>query len=143
MDLSALVSKDNRVPPLHVHEGSVHGLLTVALAFDHFAAEGGKAGAPADGQAALQLGLDAVDLVVELAAALVAALVHGVHGGAEEQADGLVDVRLGGNGRQRQFGQGLGDADNGFELTDGDGDGRTRVGLDFGGVNLATDGDKV
>lgn len=122
MNLGTLVSKDNCLSSLHVHEGSVQGLLAVALAFHHFATQSGEAGAPANGKTALQFSFDAVDLVVELATALVAALVDGVHGRAEEKADGFVNVRLGGNGRQRQLSQRLGDADNGLELTDGNGD---------------------
>lgn len=52
-------------------------------------------------------------------------------------------MRLGGNGRERKLGQRLGDTDNGLELTDGDGDGRARVGLNFGSMNLTADGNKV
>lgn len=84
-----------------------------------------------------------MDLLVQLLAALVGALVHGVHGGREEEADGLVDVGLGGDGGQADLGERFGDADDGFELADGDGDGGARVGLEFGGVHLLADGDEV
>lgn len=50
---------------------------------------------------------------------------------------------LGGDGREGEFGEGFGDADDGFELADSDGDGGAGVGGEFGAVNLAADGDEV
>lgn len=47
------------------------------------------------------------------------------------------------DGGEGKFGEGLGDADDGFELADRDGDGRAGGGGDFGGVDLAPDGDEV
>ena len=47
------------------------------------------------------------------------------------------------DGRERDFGEGFGDADYGFELADGDGDRGAGVGGQLGGVDLATDGDEV
>lgn len=44
---------------------------------------------------------------------------------------------------EREFGEGLGDTNYGFELTDGDGDGGARVGFEFGGVDLLSDGDEM
>lgn len=41
------------------------------------------------------------------------------------------------------FGEGLGHADYGFELADGDGDGGAGVGGDFRGVHLAPNGDEM
>ncbi len=52
-------------------------------------------------------------------------------------------MRFCGDGREGDFGKGLGDADDGFELADGDGDGGAGVGGDFGAVDLAADGDEV
>lgn len=52
VNLGALVSEDDRIPPLHIHEGSVQRLLAVALALDHLTTQRGEASAPADGQAA-------------------------------------------------------------------------------------------
>ena len=42
-----------------------------------------------------------------------------------------------------EFGEGFGDADDGFELADGNGDGGARAGGEFGGVDLPPDGDEV
>lgn len=50
---------------------------------------------------------------------------------------------FGGDGGESEFGEGFGDADYGFELTNGDGDGRARLGCEFGGVDLSADGDEV
>lgn len=52
-------------------------------------------------------------------------------------------MRLCGDGGEGHFGQGLGDADDGFELADGDGDGGAGVGFEFSGMDLFTDGDEV
>ena len=48
-----------------------------------------------------------------------------------------------GCGLEGEFCEGFGDADDGFELADCDGDGGARVGGEFGGVDLPTDGDEV
>ena len=48
-----------------------------------------------------------------------------------------------GNGREGELGKGFRDADDGFELADGDGDGGAGVGGDFGAMDLAADGDEV
>lgn len=50
-------------------------------------------------------------------------LLDGVHGGCEEETDGFVDVVFVRDGGEGDFGEGFGDTDDGFELTDGDGDG--------------------
>lgn len=50
---------------------------------------------------------------------------------------------LGGDGGEAQLGEGLGDADDGLELADCDGDGGAGVCFDFGGVDLFADGDEV
>ena len=42
-----------------------------------------------------------------------------------------------------EFGEGFGDADDGFELADCDGDAGARVGGDLGGVHLSADGNEV
>ncbi len=52
-------------------------------------------------------------------------------------------MRLERDGREGEFGEGFGDADDGFELADGDGDGGAGGGGEFGGVDLAADGDEV
>lgn len=74
---------------------------------------------------------------------MVAALVDGVHGRAEEESDGFVDMALGGNGGERELGERFGDTYNRFELTDCDWDGGAGVGLDFRGMDLSTNGDEV
>lgn len=71
------------------------------------------------------------------------ALRDGVHGRSEEEANGFVDVGFRGDGGEREFGEGFGDADDGFELADRDGDAGARVGGDFGRVDLSPDGDEV
>ena len=48
-----------------------------------------------------------------------------------------------GDGGEGEFGEGFGDADDGFELADGDGDAGARVGGYFGRVHLPPDGDEV
>lgn len=101
--MGALVPEDDGVPPLEDHEGPVEALLAVAFALDHLPAQGREAGAPAYGQAALEFRLEARHLLVELAAALVRALVDGVHGTAEEEPDGLVYVLLRRDRRERQL----------------------------------------
>lgn len=103
VDLRPLIPEHDGIPALQDHEGSVQALFAEAFALDHLAAQGGEAGAPADGQATLELGLDARDFFVELAAALVRPLVDGVHGTAEEEPDGLVDVLLRGHGGEREL----------------------------------------
>ena len=50
---------------------------------------------------------------------------------------------FGGDGGEGELGEGFGDADDGFELADCDGDAGAGVGGDFGGVDLAADGDEV
>ena len=141
--LRPLVPEHDGVSPLQHHEGSVQGLFAEALAFDHLPAQRRQTCAPADGQSPLQLRFDTVHLLVQLPTALVTALVYSVHGGAEEEADGLVDMLLCRDGRQRQLGQRLGDTDDGFKLTNRDGDRRTGVGVELGTVHLFSDGDEV
>ena len=46
-------------------------------------------------------------------------------------------------GRERQLGKGFGNADDGFELPDGDGDRGAGIGGQFGGMDLPAYGDKV
>ena len=48
-----------------------------------------------------------------------------------------------GYGGKGEFGEGLGNPDYGFQLTDCDGDARPGVGRDLRGVDLTADGDEV
>ena len=48
-----------------------------------------------------------------------------------------------GDGGEGEFGEGFGDADDGFELANRDGDARAGVCGDFGRVDLSADGDEV
>lgn len=50
---------------------------------------------------------------------------------------------LGRDGREGQFGEGLGDAHDGLKLPHCDGDRGPRVGLQLGGVDLLADRDEV
>ena len=50
---------------------------------------------------------------------------------------------FGGYGGKGEFGEGFGDADDGFELADGDRDAGAGVCGDFGRVDLPADGDEV
>jgi hypothetical protein len=129
--LRALVSEHNRISSLQNHQRPVQRWLAEPLALDHLPPQRSQARAPADRQSALELRLHASHFIIELAATLRAALVDGIHGGAKEETDGLVDVLLCGDGGEGELGEGLGDADNGFELANGDGDGRAGVGLEF------------
>jgi len=52
-------------------------------------------------------------------------------------------VLFGGDWGEGDFGEGFGDTDYGFELTDCDWDGGTGIGFEFGGVDLLADGDEV
>lgn len=52
-------------------------------------------------------------------------------------------MRFKGDGREGEFGERFCDTDNSFELTDCDWDAGARVGADFCGMNLSTDGDEV
>ena len=47
------------------------------------------------------------------------------------------------DGGEGEFGEGLGNPDDGFQLTNRDGDAGTGVGTDFRGVDLSADGDEV
>jgi hypothetical protein len=47
------------------------------------------------------------------------------------------------DGGESEFGQGFRYTDDGFELTNRDRNGGAGVGTDFGGVDLATDGDEM
>jgi len=98
---------------------------------------------PSHRQPSPQLLLYLSRLLHHLPAPLSLALRHGIHGRGEEEPDGLIDVRLQRDGREGEFGEGFGDADDGFELADGDGDGGAGGGGEFGGVDLAADGDEV
>ena len=50
---------------------------------------------------------------------------------------------FGGDGGEGEFGEGFGDADDGFELADRDGDARAGVCGDFGRVDLPADGNEM
>ena len=52
-------------------------------------------------------------------------------------------MRFGRNRGEGEFRERFRDADDGFELPDGDGDGGPRVGGELGAVDLAADGDEV
>ena len=71
------------------------------------------------------------------------ALTDCVHRRREEQANGFIDVRFVCDGREREFGEGLGDADYGFELAHGDRDGAADVGRAFRLCDAVADGDEV
>lgn len=141
--LCTLIPETNGIPSLQDHQGPIQRLLTVSLTIDHLLAQRRQTGAPADGESPLQLCLNAVDFFVELTAALVATLVDCIHGGAQEQTDGFVYVHLGCDSREGEFGEGLSDTDDGFELTDRDGDGGASVSFNLGGMDLPSDGNEV
>ena len=52
-------------------------------------------------------------------------------------------MQFSGHGGEGNLGKGLGDADNGLELTDGDGDGRALIGLLLLAADLRADRDEV
>lgn len=114
VNLRSLVPEHNGVLPLEDHKSAIEALLAEALAFDHLAAERCEARAPADGQAPPELSLDTRRFLVQLAATLVRALVHCVHGTAEEEPDRLVDVLLRRDRGEGELGQRLRDAYYGF-----------------------------
>lgn len=92
--LGTLIPQHDGISPLHKYKGPVERLLAVPLAFHHLPTQRSQTRTPADRETTLELRLEPADLVIELTAALVAALVHGVHRRAEEEADGLLDVIL-------------------------------------------------
>lgn len=107
---------------LHDEERALERVLRVALARDEFLDERGVARRPADRQPPADLALDALDLLVELAPrqALDRAGRDGVHRRELEQPDRLVDVVRQDDGRERDLGDRLGDADDGLELAGGE-----------------------
>ena len=50
---------------------------------------------------------------------------------------------FGGDGRELEFREGFGDADDGFELSDGDGDGGALVRVHFCLADLFSDGNEM
>lgn len=125
----------NRVTPLQHRQCPAQRGLAVPAISDERPAYACQARCPAHGQALAHLVLELVDLseqvpvaagarAVDAAAAVggVLAAGRGVHGRGEEEPDGLVDVHFRGDGLQLQLCEGLRDADDGFELADGDGD---------------------
>lgn len=118
-------------------------MLRVPSPINKLAPQRSQACTPPNWQPALELVFDLVDFLHHLLAALALALRDGVHGGCEEEPDGFIDVAFRGDGGEGEFGEGLGDTDDGFELADGDGDGGAGVGVEFGAVDLFADRDEV
>lgn len=133
----------NGIPALQHQQRAIERLLRVAAAVAKLAPQRRQARAPAEGQPALQLVLDLGHLLHHFLASLTLALGHGIHGRGQEETDGLVHVCFRGNGRQAQLRQGLGDTDDGFQLTHRDGDRRPRVGVELCAVDLLADGDEM
>jgi hypothetical protein len=114
IDLTTTVPNLHRIPPLEHNQSPVQTLLTIAPTIDKLALQRGKAGTPTDGQPAPQLVLDLAHFLHELATALALALGDGVHGGGEEEPDGLVDVRFCRDGGEGEFGERFCDAHDCF-----------------------------
>lgn len=69
--------------------------------------------------------------------------MDGIKGGDLEETNGLINMLIGGNGGEGDLGQGLGDAHDGLELTDRDGDRGALIGFLLLTTHLGTDRDKV
>ena len=91
----------------------------------------------------LNLLLDLCNLIIHILANRRATIIYRVHGTRAEKSYGLIDMVLCDDGRKRHFGEGFGDANDGFELADRDGDAGTFVGVLFDLVDLFADFDKV
>lgn len=121
--------------------------FTVPSPLNELPSQCGEAGAPTDGQAPSQLFLDLAHFVHEFSIrahpTCAFTLRHGVHGTGEEEPDGLVDMVFLGDGRQCHLGEGLGDTDDGLQLTDSDGDGRAHVAVPLGASDAVADRDEV
>jgi hypothetical protein len=103
---------------LHDKEGALERVLGVALARDKLLDERAVAGRPANRQPTPHLALDPLDLLVKLTSGetLDRAGRDGVHRRVLEESDRLVDVVREDDGRERDLGYRLGDADDGLEL---------------------------
>lgn len=143
INLTPPIPNLHRLPPLHNHQRPIQSLLAPPPPLHQLPPQSRQARAPPNRQSPPQLLFHATRLLNHLFAPLALALRHGVHGRSQEQANGFVDVGFGGDGGEGEFGEGFGDADDGFELADCDGDAGAGVGGDFGGVHLAADGDEV
>lgn len=75
---------------------------------------------PPDRQPSSHLALNLFDFLVEFASgeAFDRSGRDGIHGGVLEETDGFVDVMREHGWRQREFGEGFRDSDDGFELSD-------------------------
>jgi len=143
MNLPPTRSHLHRLPPLQHHQRPIQRLFAIPPPLHKLPPQRRQTRTPPNRQPPPQLLLHLRNLLHQLLAALALALRDGVHGRGEEEADGFVDVGFGGDGGEGQFGEGFGDADDGFELAHGDGDGGAGVGGEFGAVDLAADGDEV
>lgn len=129
--------------PLQNKQCSVECLLAILFPLHKLPSQRSETRAPSNRQPLPQFLFHSCNLIHHLATALSLTLMNSVHGGGKEEADRFIDVLDCGDGRQRKFGEGFGDADDGFELTDGDRDGGASVGVEFGGVDLFSDRDEM
>lgn len=113
----------NRIPPLQDQQSAVQTLLGIPTATNKLASERSKTGTPTNRQPSLQFVFNTANFLHQLFTALSLTLGDRIHGRRQEKTDGLVDVRFCSDGRESEFCEGLGDAYDGFELADGDGDG--------------------
>ena len=70
-------------------------------------------------------------------------VAHRIHRASQEQPYRFVNVRFVCDGRQSEFCEGLSDANDGFELTDCDGDGATHICIFLGERDAVANGDEV
>lgn len=117
-----MTPNSNRIPPLQHQQRPIQPRLTVSFPLDKLPPKRRQAGAPANGQPPPQLLLQFCDFLIELLAPLILALVDCVHRTGQEEPDCLIDMLCGGDGGQGELRKGFGDADDGLELADCDGD---------------------
>ena len=113
-----LPRKPNNLPLLQHEQRPLERMARVPLLRDELAHEALVARAPPDRQPPADLLLDSAHLLIEGSARepVGRARGDGVHGRELEEADRLVDVVVLHDGRERELGEGLGDADDRFEL---------------------------
>ena len=143
INLTPTIPNLHRLSPLHDHQRPVERLLAPPPPLHQLPPQRRQTRTPANRQPPPQLLFNPGTLLHHLLAALALALSDGVHGRSEEEANGFVDVVFRGDGREGEFGEGFGDADDGFELADGDGDAGAGVCGNFRRVDLPADGDEV
>lgn len=119
--------------------------LTISPPIDKLSPQRPQTRTPANRQPPPQLLLHFAHLLHQLSAALarVLALGNRVHRTGQEETDGFVNMCFGRDGREGEFGERLGDADDGFELADRDGDRAACVGGGFRRCDAAPDRDEV